>query len=72
MLNNHYAIEKTAEIERQLAERELTRPRPAPRPLLAPALVLAGRTLRRIGEGIESWAAPGAERERPSAAEPKG
>ena len=28
------------------------------KPVIGPALRVAGRTLRRVGEGLEGWAAP--------------
>ncbi len=59
---NYYAEEKIRELERELAGRTLRDPQPARNgPLLGPALRVFGRTLSRLGEGLESWATPAAE-----------
>jgi hypothetical protein len=58
---NEYAREKLIELESELQRRrptladraEVRRARP-----LAPAVRMTGRGLRRLGEAIESWAAP--------------
>lgn len=57
---NLYAFEKLKELEQELADkRRLLRldPRkPRGKPIFGSAAATAGRTLRRFGEGLESWA----------------
>ena len=56
MLIDPYVTEKLRELDIDLARR--APPRPAPSPVLGPLARAAGRALRRMGEGLESWAAP--------------
>jgi hypothetical protein len=57
---NSYAIEKAAELERELRYRRqpvLPPEPPRPRkPVFGSVVATAGRALRRAGEGLESWA----------------
>lgn len=59
---NFYVYEKLRELEAEQAEKrhfpEPTAPRR--RPLFGALAAVAGRTLRRAGEGLESWATPAA------------
>lgn len=59
MLYNEYASDKVREIERELAARHVHMEHVHDRrtPVLGPVFRAAGRTLRRAGEGLESWAA---------------
>ena len=57
MWTDLYVSEKLRELEGEQARRR-PHDRPArPTPLLAPLAGLAGRTLSRIGERLESWGA---------------
>ena len=56
MLIDPYVTEKLRELDIDLARR--APPRPAPSPVLGPLARAAGRALRRMGEGLESWANP--------------
>jgi len=56
MLIDPYVSEKLRELEAERAHR--ASPRPAPTPMLGPLARAAGRALRRMGEGLESWANP--------------
>jgi len=61
MLHQHeYVNEKLHEFELEaLARRSMTdSPRPRPRPVVGPIVFLAGRTLKRFGGRIETWATP--------------
>jgi hypothetical protein len=53
-----YTNEKLRELEAERRARAGRRPQAPERPLGAPLLRRAGRTLRRLGEGLESWAGP--------------
>jgi hypothetical protein len=53
--NHIYVSDKLRELEEERALRALQRPQPKKRPVLGPAVRRAGRTLRRIGEGLEAW-----------------
>lgn len=56
---NIYAIEKTLEIERELRnQRKHSAPEPPQqrKPVFGPIAAFTGRTLRRAGEGLETWA----------------
>ena len=55
MWHHIYVSEKLRELEEERALRALQRPPPNKRPVLGPAVRRAGRTLRRIGEGLEGW-----------------
>ncbi len=55
MWNHIYVSEKLRELEEERAQRSLPRPPTNKRPVLGPAVRRAGRTLRRIGEGLEAW-----------------
>ena len=57
MLIDPYVTEKLRELDADLARR--APPRAAPSFVLGPLARTAGRALRRIGEGLESWASPG-------------
>ncbi len=52
-----YTREKLREFEEERRARHRVHPVPAPAPLAAPLLRRAGRTLRRLGEGLEAWGA---------------
>ena len=56
MLIDPYVTDKVRELEAERARR--APPRPQPAPVVGPLARVAGRALRRIGEGLESWAAP--------------
>ena len=56
MLIDPYVTEKLRELDIDLARR--APPRPAPSPVLGPLARAAGRALRRVGEGLESWSNP--------------
>jgi len=56
VLIDPYVTEKLRELDIELTRR--APPRPAPSPVLGPLAHAAGRVLRRVGEGLESWAAP--------------
>ena len=57
---NLYAFEKLREIENELADQRHGPYRPPEKPRRKPVFgalaATAGRTLRRAGEGLESWA----------------
>ncbi len=53
-----YTNEKLRELEAERRARAGRHPQAPERPLAAPLLRRAGRTLRRLGEGLESWAGP--------------
>ena len=58
---NLYAIEKVRQLESERnAKRQLPPEPEKPRrkPIFGPLAAGAGRTLRRVGEGLESWANP--------------
>ena len=58
---NLYTIEKVKQLESELKARTQLTPQPQkPRrkPLFGPLAAGAGRTLRRVGEGLETWANP--------------
>lgn len=55
MWNHIYVSEKLRDLEEERALRALQRPPTNKRPVLGPAARGAGRTLRRIGEGLEAW-----------------
>ncbi|HVP06063.1 MAG TPA: hypothetical protein VMT90_10345 [Dehalococcoidia bacterium] len=68
---NLYTIEKLQEFERERLENAARSRRPAPRrkSVFGPLAAGAGRTLRRLGEGLESWgAAPAPEHDHRSRA----
>jgi len=56
VLIDPYVSDKLRELDAELARR--APPRPAPASMLGPLARAAGRALRRIGEGLESWATP--------------
>ena len=56
MLIDYYVVNKVRELEAERAQCVSQRPQPAP--VVGPLARVAGRALRRIGEGLESWAAP--------------
>ncbi len=56
---NYYAEEKIRELEKELAALTIRHPRPDTRSaLFGPAIRALGRSLTRLGEGLESWATP--------------
>jgi hypothetical protein len=66
---NEYANEKLRELEQWRLGRTLiaagmqdgtSEERSRGKPVVGPALRLAGRTLRRVGAGLEQWAEPAA------------
>lgn len=68
---NQYVDEKLRELERERTAQALLLMREARetkarerKPVFGPVIRAAGRTLRRAGEGLESWASPSPERER--------
>ncbi len=60
-----YTREKLRELEEERRARRSRHPVPASEPFAAPLLRRAGRALRRLGEGLESWgsASPEATRD---------
>jgi hypothetical protein len=61
---NLYTIEKVHQLESELkAQRHIAPDVEMPRrkPIFGSLAAGAGRTLRRVGEGLESWANPPAE-----------
>lgn len=56
MLMHPYVSEKLRELEAELARSAPAGP--APIPVLSLLARAAGRALRRMGEGLESWASP--------------
>jgi hypothetical protein len=56
VLIDPYVTEKLRELDIELTRR--APPRPAPTPLLSPLARAAGRALRWMGEGLESWSSP--------------
>ena len=61
MWHEFYAQEKLRELEEERRVRHSRHPVPAPAPFAAPLLRRFGRTLRRLGEGLESWGAARSE-----------
>jgi len=55
MWHELYTREKLRELEEERRNRGSRHPLPSPAPLAAPLLRRAGRALRRLGEGLESW-----------------
>ena len=58
---NLYAIEKVRQLDAELSARKQLPPEPEKsrrKPVFGPLAAGAGRTLRRVGEGLESWANP--------------
>jgi hypothetical protein len=58
---NLYAIEKVKQFEQEALSKKQAAPeteRPRRKPVFGPLAAGAGRTLRRVGEGLESWANP--------------
>ncbi len=64
MWTHPYVHEKLRELETELTRRALRHapPSPASRLTLRPLVRGAGRTLRWLGEGLESWGSPSPER----------
>lgn len=68
---NDYVAEKLRQLDEERFARALTVKRaleeqpeqPRSKPVIGPLVRVAGRTLRRAGEGIEAWASPRAEPE---------
>lgn len=60
---NYYAQEKLLEFERERAKNQLPLPpeKPRRRAVFGAIIARTGRTLRRAGEGLESWAEPAQE-----------
>ena len=69
MMMNDYVAHKLRELENERLDRTLIAAkmqeasdshtqRPKAKPVIGPALRVAGRTLRRVGEGLEGWASP--------------
>jgi hypothetical protein len=56
VLIDPYVSEKLRELEAERARRASLGPQPTP--VLGPLARAAGRALRRMGEGLESWANP--------------
>ena len=59
MWKDHYVAEKLRDLAAERGERAPLRDaaRPKAKPKLTPLARFTGRTLRRLGEGLESWAA---------------
>jgi hypothetical protein len=57
-LDRIYASEKLQELEVDLLRLRAERPRPEKKPVLRPMARWAGQTLRRLGQGLESWGSP--------------
>ena len=58
---NLYAIEKVRQLDAELNTKKhlpLVDEKPRRKPVFGPLAAGAGRTLRRVGEGLESWANP--------------
>ena len=58
---NLYAIEKVRQLDAELNAKKHLPPgeeKPRRKPVFGPLAAGAGRTLRRVGEGLESWANP--------------
>jgi hypothetical protein len=62
-----YVSEKLRELEEDRERRAPVRPPPRRKPVVGPVARRAGRTLRRIGEGLEAWGSAPATRERDAA-----
>lgn len=68
---NDYVAQKLRQLDEERLARALTvkraleeeRKQPRAKPVIGPIVRVAGRTLRRAGEGIEAWASPSAEPE---------
>jgi hypothetical protein len=67
MMMNDYVAQKLRELEEDHLRRTLIvarmvqesgRPIRKGKPVIGPALRLAGRTLRTVGSGLENWAEP--------------
>lgn len=58
VLIDPYVTEKLRELDADLARRAPLSDGRSPAFALSPAVRMAGRLLRRMGEGLESWAAP--------------
>ena len=58
MLIDPYVTEKLRELDSDLARRALPSAGKSPTFALSPVVRTAGRLLRRMGEGLESWATP--------------
>ena len=57
---NLYTIQKLQELERERLSKlpSAVADKPRSKPIFGPLATGAGRTLRRLGEGLESWGAP--------------
>ena len=58
MLIDPYVSDKLRELEAELTRRVPPRSRSTATPLVGPLARTAGRALRRVGEGLESWSSP--------------
>jgi hypothetical protein len=67
MLMNEYVVEKLRELDEESLTRAVSKQRGeavqgvgtrTSKPVIGPVMRVAGRTLRRAGEGLESWASP--------------
>ena len=67
MMMHEYVTEKLRELDEERLNRTLiaarakhdtTTERPRAKPVIGGALRVAGRTLRRVGAGLEDWAEP--------------
>ena len=58
MLIDPYVTEKLRELDADLARRVPFSTEKSPAFSLSPVVRMAGRVLRRMGEGLESWATP--------------
>jgi len=67
MMMNDYVAQKLRELDEERLNRTLIaarleqesgRPKRKGKPVIGPALRLAGRTLRTVGAGLEDWAEP--------------
>jgi len=58
VLIDPYVTEKLRELDADLARRAPLSAEMSPAFALSPVVRVAGRVLRRMGEGLESWATP--------------
>jgi hypothetical protein len=58
VLIDPYVSDKLRELDAELARRAAPLDGATPTPVLGPLARTAGRVLRRIGEGLESWSSP--------------
>ena len=64
MWQEQYVAEKLRDLARERREPVPLPASPASKPRLRPFAQLTGRTLRRLGEGLEAWASAAHEEQR--------